>query len=79
MRGELAENKCSVVEMLNMENNWRNTEEKIVLNGDIGRVLIFSQNVWSVAYDVIWSAATKLLGPRAFRHIVVVAVAIAAS
>ena len=28
-------------------------EEKIVLNVDIGRIVIFSQSIWSVAYDVI--------------------------
>ena len=40
--------------------------EKVVLNADIGEVLSFSQNVWSVAL-------TKLSGPRAFWHVVMVA------
>jgi len=51
-------------------------EEKTVLNADIGDVLLFSQNVWSAAYDVVWSASTKLPGPRAFRPVVVAAVAV---
>ena len=50
--------------------------EKIVLNLDIGEVLIFSQNVWSAAYDVVWSASTKLPGPRAFRSVVMAAVVV---
>ena len=50
--------KWSILKILNMENdqrnnNWRSIEEKIVLNTYIGRVLIFSQNGWSAAYDVI--------------------------
>ena len=56
--------KWSILKILNMENdrrnnNWRSIEEKIVLNTYIGRVLIFSQNGWSAAYDVIWSASMK--------------------
>jgi hypothetical protein len=40
------ENKWSIVKILNVENkrrnnNWRDTDEKIALNADIGRVLIF--------------------------------------
>ena len=51
-------------------------EEKAVLNADIGSILIFRQNVWSTAYDVIWSASMKLPGPRAFRPVVMAAVAV---
>jgi hypothetical protein len=50
--------KWSILKIVNMENdqrnnNWRSIEEKIVLNMYIGRVLIFGQNDWSAAYDVI--------------------------
>ena len=49
---------------------------KIVLNTDIRRILIFNQIVWSAAYDVIWSASTKLPGPQAFQPVVMAAVAV---
>ena len=66
------EDKWSILKILNMEilsmeKIWRDAEEKTLLNVDIGRVPIFSPNVWSTAYDVIWSASTKFSGPRAFR------------
>ena len=50
--------------------------EKAVLNVDIGDVLSFSQNVWSMAYDVIWLALMKLCGPRAFQSVVMATVAV---
>ena len=40
------------------------------------RVLIFRHNIWPAAYDVIWSESTKLSGSRAFRPIVMAAVAV---
>ena len=49
---------------------------KIVLNTDIRRILIFNQIVWSAAYDVIWSASTKLRSLRAFRPVVMATVTV---
>lgn len=49
---------------------------KIVLNVDIGRVLSFSQNVWSAAYDVIWSMSMKLSSPQAFWLVVMMMVTV---
>ena len=67
-----------------MENKWRSNNwrkhgeimEEIVLNADIRRILIFNQNVWSAAYDVIWSASTKLRSLRAFRPVVMATVTV---
>jgi len=53
--------------------------EKAVLNADIGEVLSFSQNVWSAAYGIVWSALMKLPGPRAFWPIIMVAVTVVTS
>ena len=50
--------------------------EKEVLNADIVEALSFSQNVRSLAYDVIWSASTKLPGPHAFQSVVMAAVVV---
>ena len=52
------EDKWSILKILNMEilsmeKIWRDAEEKTLLNVDIGRVPIFSPNIWSTAYDVI--------------------------
>jgi hypothetical protein len=45
-------------------------------NVEIRKLLNFSHNVWLAAYDVIWSASTKLSIPRAFRLVVIAVVAV---
>jgi uncharacterized membrane protein len=45
---------------------WRSVVVKIVLNINMGSVLIFSR-------DVVWSVVMKLSGPRAFRSIMTTA------
>ena len=80
---ECMENDRSILNMEKLvvendwkNNNWRNMVRRVVLTADIQKVLIFKHNVWSSAYDVIWSASTKLSSPRAFQPIVMAAVVV---